>query len=1491
MKAKPPLSSLDTPWIDPKTVASRRRRFLALLALLLFSFVCGTLPVCASAYPVGFVWQRSANWVLSSSIPSLSSLNDTQGNAVWNYTCVNGGSLINDAGTNKWWMLSRTNLTPGLWGATAVFLNGTKLPYFNKTYMQMAGNDVTIAPIAVWKNPAGDGVFIGVSGSVAWIGPGTGTNTIPVDYVVAKHRVADDSWLVLDSAVFAPVGGAAPANARTYNLSQPLSAGDEIVWGFKRSANFNNGVGWMDLSDNLSFTLLTALSVSGTDIVAAAPVTGTANAVFTVTSSSASSVPVTVQFATVDGSATAGVQYAATSGTLVFAPGETIKTVCVPIFSNPVPQPDLTFSLVLSNPTGGALLQSSALCTIVTSALPPPENLTAIVSGIAGIDLSWNEPWFLPSGYILERSVNGGEFTALTQLPVGTTAYRDANVQPGISYSYVIAASNTVVSASSTAAGAVIASGSNTFPASAFQSISDYGLMWWRSGVRGERVWQIMTSRYGMTFDCDSLSLSTIFPLAGSIPEAAALVQPNAQSFPASAPASRLSCTLTSSGSAIAIVANSNNNNDAHLLECGKFFQRRWQVIKTASGPVLSATQSGLEICAWPDRVSIVYRVIPTSDISSGGLDMTLTLSSIYNLLASSGAAQALAANDGSGFVILKSASSGTIAVDGSNARVTVHTDGGTWLANQERSVGLVIYPSTDAATAVSQADTLENKLLTVTGTQVAPTSVSLTSQYDPDRGFYKVSLRNDATATDPNRVERSRITVSNTTSAPRLARIEFNKDGIPYIQGASSLLRDLDGNPLGIPVQLSKDWHTGGSVQRWQGYWFHGLTMMVVPANTTLRFEVFLVGQNYGGVPAASHSQLCLVGYSTNGNQQWEEMAIGCWGESLCHDPESDLANAIGTDSRPLLLLSSGTAQKQWTGNYGGCDFLRYYDAANTRRFQMGIRTSYQRYGPGLTAVTYAGTTDNSKIAFNYTASIYRSNDCTRGRHHLRYDVLTDAAFTRMAFFQLASDNYNYNGGATHAYGYGNQLTPAAQWTTSSGTTTPVQLSGTLPWFSTIGCPVDSGVPSLTGVTRGFIVRSWKARINGQDGVNPWFVSSGSRFDVVPPPGVTALKAGDYVEAEIERVYFPQAASGYYGGDANLTTALQSYGNTHQMIIREAIGNNIAVSVTSGSLRSAYPVQVQASNNTAQFTISGGVGYVPIILTGLSDYRDPLLEELSNGTWVALNQATAGKDFWQSDYDADSASWQITFNVKLDSVYQDLTGMRDAPVSRTFRFRQSGAPSVAVAAPGAIIPGVQTQTGITLGAGDLPVSAVSVRAVSQDPDLLPNNSLLVAGSGSNLTLSFTPVGGTTGTATIAVYATDTNGKITVQNISVAIDAHQAWKERFFGAHANPSLTGDALDPDGDGVINLAEYAWGSNPSDPADRPKAAVAKSGTAVNASISAHAGRVYTLQRSTSLAPASWQEIARSATVQEDVPLILSDPSPPQRSAFYRISASAP
>src|SRR4029079_789608 len=73
---------------------------------------------------------------------------------------------------------------------------------------------------------------------------------------------------------------------------------------------------------------------------------------------------VAVEYATADGTATNGVKYTAVSGTLVFAEGETNKTIVVPILNEGYVDGAKTFQVTLSNPTGGAVLGTIPTATV-----------------------------------------------------------------------------------------------------------------------------------------------------------------------------------------------------------------------------------------------------------------------------------------------------------------------------------------------------------------------------------------------------------------------------------------------------------------------------------------------------------------------------------------------------------------------------------------------------------------------------------------------------------------------------------------------------------------------------------------------------------------------------------------------------------------------------------------------------------------------------------------------------------------------------------------------------------------------------------------------------------------------------------------------------------------------------------------------------------------------------------------------------------------------
>ena len=112
-----------------------------------------------------------------------------------------------------------------------------------------------------------------------------------------------------------------------------------------------------------------ALSVAGASL--AEGNAGTQSMSFTVTLGKATPLRVSVAYATADGTATAGSDYTTTSGTLVFAPAETSKTIAVPIVGDTSGEPDETFTLTLSNPVNARLGTAQATGTI-TSDDPAP---------------------------------------------------------------------------------------------------------------------------------------------------------------------------------------------------------------------------------------------------------------------------------------------------------------------------------------------------------------------------------------------------------------------------------------------------------------------------------------------------------------------------------------------------------------------------------------------------------------------------------------------------------------------------------------------------------------------------------------------------------------------------------------------------------------------------------------------------------------------------------------------------------------------------------------------------------------------------------------------------------------------------------------------------------------------------------------------------------------------------------------------------------------
>jgi hypothetical protein len=91
---------------------------------------------------------------------------------------------------------------------------------------------------------------------------------------------------------------------------------------------------------------------------------GAIAAVFTVTLSAPSTQSITVAYATGDGTATAGSDYQAASGTLTFAPGETSKTLSVLVTGDRSGEPTENFLVNLSGPTNATIADGQGVGTV-----------------------------------------------------------------------------------------------------------------------------------------------------------------------------------------------------------------------------------------------------------------------------------------------------------------------------------------------------------------------------------------------------------------------------------------------------------------------------------------------------------------------------------------------------------------------------------------------------------------------------------------------------------------------------------------------------------------------------------------------------------------------------------------------------------------------------------------------------------------------------------------------------------------------------------------------------------------------------------------------------------------------------------------------------------------------------------------------------------------------------------------------------------------------
>ena len=193
-----------------------------------------------------------------------------------------------------------------------------------------------------------------------------GTAEAGSDYIAASGTLTIEAGATLNTITVGIIGDTAVERNETFTvtLRNPLNA---VL------SRLGHAVATGVITDNDESSLTIA------DTYVSEGNSGTTDVVFTVTLNPASTQTVTVDYATSDGTAEAGSDYIAASGTLTIEAGTTLNTITVAMIGDTVVEQDETFTVTLKQPSDAVIERAKATGTIANDDVPfgpvaaPPE--------------------------------------------------------------------------------------------------------------------------------------------------------------------------------------------------------------------------------------------------------------------------------------------------------------------------------------------------------------------------------------------------------------------------------------------------------------------------------------------------------------------------------------------------------------------------------------------------------------------------------------------------------------------------------------------------------------------------------------------------------------------------------------------------------------------------------------------------------------------------------------------------------------------------------------------------------------------------------------------------------------------------------------------------------------------------------------------------------------------------------------------------------------
>jgi len=468
---------------------------------------------------------------------------------------------------------------------------------------------------------------------------------------------------------------------------------------------------------------------------------------------------------------------------------------------------------------------------------------------------------------------------------------------------------------------------------------------------------------------------------------------------------------------------------------------------------------------------------------------------------------------------------------------------------------------------------------------------------------------------------------------------------------------------PTGIPIQLSKNWHYHELGNYVRFYFF-------LPVNNIKGWTIYRIRVAYGfygTLPLASHSNLSLVGYGNfRRGGQWEQLAIGCWGETFCMDIDMDCVPRTITDVRLLLTRNGLNGEKwRWTNAGWGGDWLYIKNEKNERLMPRGWKTAYISHGPCLTEVQYNGYYGaNCEVSMKSTVRTLRTDDYARTFTNIEYTFTKKVTTSIAAFFMVGGQPKL----ETPRVAYGNFEGLIAEHNIPSGIAKDSffikseQLTGSSPWFISYAGQDNHDDNKKGQGWRGIIIRNYNACFSGEKFANPCisFISEQKQrknmtLHFSPPKDITTFDIGDHISFEVELITIPNDFASYYGPNIFFSDHIRANPCSWKTVHREVIHNGPQLNakvIRGGFVKHEYPVILyKEGTGIMEFTINFGVGAVPIRFDGLltpsySLYHCPP----DSPEETKFEPQVNGNDYWQVDFDPWTKHYSLTYNIPFEN-------------------------------------------------------------------------------------------------------------------------------------------------------------------------------------------------------------------------------------------------